>query len=88
VSEPQTMGGGTYARVMPNLVAIGAGFEGDGRAHEPDELFSRVYFPLLHPTSPAKVEQHRQKVLVIHRPIPVHILRQVATLTESVQNAQ
>ncbi len=36
-SQPATMGGGTYARVMPNLVAIGAGFEGDGNAHEPDE---------------------------------------------------
>ncbi len=36
-SQPSTMGGGTYARVMPNLVAIGSGFEGDGRAHEPDE---------------------------------------------------
>lgn len=40
MTEPQTMGGGTYARVMPNLVAIGAGFEGDGRAHEPDERMS------------------------------------------------
>ncbi len=36
-SQPTTMGGGTYARVMPNLVAIGAGLEGDGNAHEPDE---------------------------------------------------
>jgi succinyl-diaminopimelate desuccinylase len=36
-SQPSTMGGGTYARVMPNLVAIGAAFEGDGSAHEPDE---------------------------------------------------
>jgi len=36
-SQPATMGGGTYARVMPNLVAIGAAFEGDGSAHEPDE---------------------------------------------------
>jgi len=36
-SQPATMGGGTYARVMPNLVAIGAAFEGDGNAHEPDE---------------------------------------------------
>lgn len=40
MAEPQTMGGGTYARVMPNLVAIGAGFEGDGRAHEPNERMS------------------------------------------------
>lgn len=36
-SQPATMGGGTYARVMPNLVAIGAALEGDGSAHEPDE---------------------------------------------------
>ncbi len=36
-SQPTTMGGGTYARTMPNLVAIGAAFEGDGEAHEADE---------------------------------------------------
>jgi len=36
-SQPQTMGGGTYARTMPNLVAIGAAMEGDGTAHEADE---------------------------------------------------
>lgn len=36
-SQPRTMGGGTYARVMPNLVAIGAALEGDGSAHEADE---------------------------------------------------
>lgn len=36
-TPPQTMGGGTYARVLPPLVAIGAGFEGDGAAHEPNE---------------------------------------------------
>lgn len=40
MTEPGTMGGGTYARVMPNLVAIGAGFKGDGNAHEPDERMS------------------------------------------------
>ncbi|MCS6950316.1 MAG: dipeptidase PepV [Armatimonadota bacterium] len=34
---PRTMGGGTYARATPNIVAIGTGFEGDGAAHEPDE---------------------------------------------------
>jgi succinyl-diaminopimelate desuccinylase len=34
---PKTMGGGTYARATPNIVAIGTGFEGDGAAHEPDE---------------------------------------------------
>ena len=36
-SPPKTMGGGTYARATPNIVAIGTGFEGDGFAHEPDE---------------------------------------------------
>ncbi len=36
-SQPHTMGGGTYARTMPNLVAIGAGFEGDGEVHQADE---------------------------------------------------
>jgi len=39
-TQPATMGGGTYARVMPNLVAIGAGFEGDGEAHKADERIS------------------------------------------------
>jgi acetylornithine deacetylase/succinyl-diaminopimelate desuccinylase-like protein len=34
------MGGGTYARTMPNLVAIGAAFEGDGEAHQADERIS------------------------------------------------
>lgn len=36
-SPPKTMGGGTYARATPNIVAIGTGFEGDGLAHESDE---------------------------------------------------
>jgi succinyl-diaminopimelate desuccinylase len=36
-SQPTTMGGGTYARTMPNLVAIGAAFEGDGEAHQANE---------------------------------------------------
>ncbi|GIV09786.1 MAG: dipeptidase PepV [Fimbriimonadales bacterium] len=39
-SQPTTMGGGTYARTMPNLVAIGAAFEGDGEAHQADERIS------------------------------------------------
>lgn len=34
---PGTMGGGTYARAVPNCVAIGTGWEGDGPAHETDE---------------------------------------------------
>lgn len=53
--EPGTMGGGTYARAVPNCVAIGTGWDGDGPAHEPDErmkvehLFkmSRIYAHLM-----------------------------------------
>lgn len=48
---PGTMGGGTYARAVPNTVSIGTGWEGDGPAHQTDErlkiehLFkmSRIY---------------------------------------------
>lgn len=38
-SEPLTMGGGTYARVSPGLVAFGPAIPGglDGPAHEPEE---------------------------------------------------
>lgn len=35
--EPGTMGGGTYARAVPNTVSIGTGWDGDGDAHETDE---------------------------------------------------
>ncbi|MBL8067608.1 MAG: Sapep family Mn(2+)-dependent dipeptidase [Armatimonadetes bacterium] len=35
--KPGTMGGGTYARAIPNCVAIGTGWDGDGPAHETDE---------------------------------------------------
>lgn len=34
---PGVMGGGTYARAIPNTVSIGTGWEGDGPAHETDE---------------------------------------------------
>lgn len=34
---PGVMGGGTYARAVPNSVSIGTGWDGDGPAHEPDE---------------------------------------------------
>ena len=34
---PGVMGGGTYARAVPNTVSIGTGWEGDGPAHENDE---------------------------------------------------
>ncbi len=53
---PGTMGGGTYARAIPNCVSIGTGWEGDGNAHETDErlkvenLFkmSRIYAHILY----------------------------------------
>lgn len=37
MKEPDTMGGGTYARAVPNTVSIGTGWDGDGDAHETDE---------------------------------------------------
>lgn len=37
MKEPGVMGGGTYARAVPNTVSIGGGFDGDGPAHEHDE---------------------------------------------------
>ena len=54
--EPGVMGGGTYARAIPNTVSIGTGWEGDGKAHETDErlkvdhLFkmSRIYAHILY----------------------------------------
>ncbi|MFI5387654.1 MAG: Sapep family Mn(2+)-dependent dipeptidase [Fimbriimonadales bacterium] len=54
--EPGVMGGGTYARAIPNTVSIGTGWEGDGNAHENDErlkienLFkmSRIYAHILY----------------------------------------
>lgn len=50
-TPPGVMGGGTYARAVPNSVSIGTGWEGDGPAHQTDErlkvehLFkmSRIY---------------------------------------------
>ena len=53
--KPGTMGGGTYARAVPNCVAIGTGWAGDGPAHETDERYgvehlfraSRIYGHLL-----------------------------------------
>ncbi|MBN9503730.1 MAG: hypothetical protein BGO01_05165 [Armatimonadetes bacterium 55-13] len=53
---PIVMGGGTYARAIPNTVSIGTGWEGDGNAHETDErlkvdhLFkmSRIYAHILY----------------------------------------
>lgn len=37
MKEPGAMGGGTYARAVPECVSIGTGWEGDGPAHENDE---------------------------------------------------
>lgn len=58
MEEPGTMGGGTYARAIPNTVSIGTGWseQGDGGAHETDErlaidsLFkmSRIYAHILY----------------------------------------
>jgi succinyl-diaminopimelate desuccinylase len=53
---PATMGGGTYARAIPNTVSIGTCWSGDGKAHETDErikvdhLFkaSRIYASILY----------------------------------------
>ncbi|HZH98764.1 MAG TPA: Sapep family Mn(2+)-dependent dipeptidase [Fimbriimonadaceae bacterium] len=54
--QPGVMGGGTYARAIPNTVSIGTGWEGDGRAHETDERLkienlyrmSRIYGHILY----------------------------------------
>ncbi len=36
-SKPKVMGGGTYARAIPNTVSIGTSWAGDGEPHETDE---------------------------------------------------
>ena len=54
--EPGVMGGGTYARAVPNTVSIGTAWEGDGHAHETDERLrvehlykaSRIYAHMLY----------------------------------------
>ena len=54
--KPGVMGGGTYARAIPNTVSIGTCWEGDGNGHETDErlkvehLFkaSRIYAHILY----------------------------------------
>lgn len=53
--KPGVMGGGTYARAVPNTVSIGTGWAGDGPAHETDERLkiehlykmSRIYAHIL-----------------------------------------
>lgn len=54
--KPGSMGGGTYARALPNTVSIGTGWDGDGLAHEPDERLAvehlhkmaRIYSNIIH----------------------------------------
>lgn len=56
MKEPKTMGGGTYARAVPNTISVGTGWLGDGEAHQTDErlavesLFkmSRIYAAILY----------------------------------------
>lgn len=56
MTEPFTMGGGTYARAVPNMVSVGTAWPGDGRAHETDERLkvehlykaSRIYAHMLY----------------------------------------
>lgn len=55
MTEPDVMGGGTYARKIANTVSIGTGWAGDGRAHENNERLkvehlykmSRIYAHIL-----------------------------------------
>lgn len=51
--EPGVMGGGTYARAVPNTVSIGTGWDGDGPAHENDE---RIH--ISHPLKMARIYAH------------------------------
>jgi succinyl-diaminopimelate desuccinylase len=53
MAEPKSMGGGTYARAVPNTVSVGTGWEGDGPAHENDE---RIH--ISHPLKMAKIYAH------------------------------
>jgi len=54
--KPEVIGGGTYARAIPNTVSIGTCWEGDGHAHQTNErirvehLFraSRIYAHILY----------------------------------------
>lgn len=56
MTEPGTMGGGTYARAIPNTVSVGTGWLGDGDAHQTDERvaveslkkMSRIYAAILY----------------------------------------
>ena len=56
MTEPATMGGGTYARAVPNTISVGTCWPGDGMAHETDERIaieslkkaSRIYAAILY----------------------------------------
>ncbi|MEI7986095.1 MAG: Sapep family Mn(2+)-dependent dipeptidase [Armatimonadota bacterium] len=56
MTEPATMGGGTYARAVPNTISVGTGWLGDGEAHQTDERIaieslkkaSRIYAAILY----------------------------------------
>jgi succinyl-diaminopimelate desuccinylase len=56
MTEPGTMGGGTYARAVPNTISIGTGWLGDGDPHQTDERvaidslkkMSRIYASILY----------------------------------------
>ena len=57
--KPKVMGGGTYARAIPNTVSVGTGWEGDGEIHSFDEKvkvehltkMSRIYAHILYKLS-------------------------------------
>jgi succinyl-diaminopimelate desuccinylase len=53
MTPPRSMGGGTYARAVPNTVSVGTGWDGDGPAHENDE---RIH--ISHPLKMAKIYVH------------------------------
>jgi succinyl-diaminopimelate desuccinylase len=56
MTEPATMGGGTYARAVPNTISVGTGWLGDGDPHQTDERvaiesifkMSRIYAAILY----------------------------------------
>lgn len=56
MTEPGTMGGGTYARAVPNTISIGTGWLGDGDPHQTDERvaidslkkMSRIYASIIY----------------------------------------
>ena len=56
MTEPATMGGGTYARAVPNTISVGTCWLGDGEAHQTDERIaveslkkaSRIYAAILY----------------------------------------